>query len=275
MMHRGNVSRRRGLRLGLLAVALLSAVLAGTSARAADETPVMVYGAASLTDALKEIATLWQGQGHPAPQPILAASSTLARQIENGAPADIFLSADQDWMDYLASRALIIPSTRADLLGNSLVLVGARAAAPVPVTLAPGVDLLKPAAGLPIATGDPDHVPVGRYAQQSLTALGVWDAVQGHLARADSVRAALALVERREANLGIVYATDAAISPQVVVLGTFPPASHAPITYPVATVAGHDRPEVRAFRAFLLTPPVTAVFQRFGFTVLGAPAPRP
>lgn len=270
MMDRNRRGFARRVWAAGLALALFCGLTAGVlaTARAAD-VPVVVFGAASLTDALGEIAGLWQAQGHPAPRLSFASSSTLARQIEGGAPADVFFSADQDWMDYLATRSLIAPPTRADLLGNSLVLVGPKGSAPVRIQS--GMDLAGLSAGLPIATGDPDHVPVGRYAQQALEKLGLWDWAQGHLARADSVRAALALVERGESRLGIVYATDAAVSKGVGVLGTFPAGSHAAITYPVAVVADHARPEVLAFRAFLAGPQAAEVFRRYGFTVLPTP----
>lgn len=224
-----------------------------------------VFAAASLTDALKQIAVLWEKQGHPAPQMSFTSSSTLARQIENGAPANIFASADENWMDYLAKKNLIVPGTRKDLLGNDLVLIEPAAKAKH-VDIGPGFDLL----GLigpdgRIATGDPAHVPVGIYAEQALKNLGIWDKVQSHLAPSPDVRSALLLVERGEAPAGIVYGTDAAVSKDVAIAGVFPESSHDPVTYPFAIVKGQDTPEARAFMAFLSSPAAHQVWVAAGF----------
>jgi molybdate transport system substrate-binding protein len=194
-------------------------------------------------------------------------SSTLARQIEQGAPADLFASADEKWMDYLADRKLIAAETRKDLLGNDLVLV-VSAEKPQRVTIGPGFDLL----GMlgpngRVATGDPAHVPVGIYAEQALRKLGIWDAVSTHLARTEDVRAALLLVERGEAPAGIVYATDAAVSKGVTVAGVFPADSHDPVSYPFALAKAGDTPEARALMAFLAGPQARAIFVARGFKV--------
>jgi molybdate transport system substrate-binding protein len=194
-------------------------------------------------------------------------SSTLARQIEQGAPADLFASADEKWMDYLADRKLIAADTRKDLLGNDLVLV-VSAEKPQRVTIGPGFDLL----GMlgpngRVATGDPAHVPVGIYAEQALRKLGIWDAVSTHLARTEDVRAALLLVERGEAPAGIVYATDAAVSKGVTVAGVFPADSHDPVSYPFALTKAGDTPEARALMAFLAGPQARAIFVARGFKV--------
>jgi len=199
-------------RLLLPALALLAALAAPLRPAAAQEQPLTVFAAASLTDAMRALGEAWQQKGHPGPRFSFAASSTLARQIEQGASADLFMSADEPWMDYLQQRDLIVNATRISPVGNALVLV-APADSTANVTLARGTDLaaLLGANGR-IATGDPAHVPVGRYAQAALTWMGQWDAVSPRLARADNVRAALLLVERGEAPFGIVYATDAAAS---------------------------------------------------------------
>lgn len=251
------------------ALALLPALAAARSAAAQQAAaPVTVFAAASLTDALRALGQERAAQGHPAPRFSFAASSALARQIEQGAPADLFLSADEAWMDYLQQRGLIEAATRASPLGNALVLV-APADRARPVTLAPGTDLaalLGP--GGRIATGDPAHVPAGRYAQAALEWMGQWPTLAPRLARADNVRAALLLVERGEAPLGIVYATDAAASRAVRVVGTFPPESHPPVTYPFALLRrAAANPEAARLLAFLSGPEAQPVWERFGFTL--------
>ncbi len=245
----------------LLALCLLLAPLA---ARAQELT---VFAAASLTDAMKDVSAQWAKDGHQPLRLSFGASSTLARQIEQGAPANLFASADEKWMDYLADKKLIVADTRKDLLGNDLVLV-VPADKPQHVTIDPGFDLL----GLlgpngRIATGDPAHVPVGLYAEQALKKLGMWDAVQPRLARTDDVRAALLLVERGEAPAGIVYATDAAVSKGVMVAGVFPANSHDPVSYPFAVVKSGDTPEARALMTFLAGPDARAIFDKRGFKV--------
>lgn len=242
------------------------ALLAAGPARA-QQPPLTVFAAASLTDALRALGQQWATAGHAAPRLAFAASSSLARQIEQGAPADLFLSADEPWMDWAQQRGLIQPETRRSVLGNSLVLI-APAAQARPVALAPGLDLaalLGPRGRL--STGDPAHVPVGLYAKAALTWLGQWETISPRLARAESVRAALLLVERGEAPLGIVYATDAAMSQAVRVVGTFPAESHPPISYPFAlTARAGTNNEARDFLGFLAGPQAAAVWQRFGFS---------
>lgn len=226
-----------------------------------------VLAAASLTDALKDVAVLWTQAGHAPLRLSFASSSTLARQVENGAPANLFASADDQWMDYLAGKGLIAADTRRALLGNDLVLV-VPADKPVHVSIGPGFDLpgLLGADGR-LAVGDPAHVPVGIYAAQALRRLGLWDAVQMRLARAEDVRGALLLVERGEAPAGIVYSTDAAVSNAVAVAGLFPDSSHDPISYPFAVVRSGDTPEARALLAFLAGPQARTVFVRRGFKI--------
>ena len=243
---------------------LLCLLLAPLSAHAQQLT---VFAAASLTDAMKDVSAIWQKQGHPPLSLSFAASSTLARQIEQGAPANVFASADEKWMDYLAGKNLIVADTRKDLLGNDLVLV-VPANKPLHVTIGPGFDLAKllgPNGRL--AVGDPAHVPAGIYAEQALKKLGLWDSASPHLARADDVRSALLLVERGEAPAGIVYGTDAAVSKGVMVAGTFPENSHDPVSYPFAVVKAGDTPEARALLTFLDGPQARAAFVARGFKV--------
>jgi molybdate transport system substrate-binding protein len=243
---------------------VLCLLLAPLAARAQELT---VFAAASLTDAMKDISAQWQKAGHPALRMSFGASSTLARQIEQSAPANLFASADEKWMDYLAEKHLIVADTRKDLLGNDLVLV-VPADKPQHVTISPGFNmlaLLGPDGRL--ATGDPAHVPVGIYAEQALKKLGMWDAVSPRIARTDDVRAALLLVERGEARAGIVYATDAAASKSVMVAGTFPANSHDPVSYPFAIIKSGDTPEARALMTYLAGPDARAIFDKRGFKV--------
>jgi molybdate transport system substrate-binding protein len=239
-------------------------LLVSFAARAQELT---VFAAASLTDAMKDVSTLWEKAGHQPLRMSFGSSSTLARQIEQGAPVNLFASADQNWMNYLAEKNLIAADTRKDLLGNDLVLV-VPADKPQHVTMGRGFDLI----GLlgpngRLATGDPAHVPVGIYAEQALRKLGLWDSVAPRLARTDDVRAALLLVERGEAPAGIVYATDAAVSKAVMVAGTFPADSHDPVSYPFAVIKAGDTPDARALMTFLAGPQARAVFVQRGFKV--------
>lgn len=245
----------------LLALCLLLAPLA---ARAQELT---VFAAASLTDAMKDVSAQWAQAGHSPLRMSFGSSSTLARQIEQGAPANLFASADEKWMDYLAEKQLIVADTRKDLLGNDLVLV-VSAEKPQHVSIGPGFDLL----GMlgpngRVATGDPAHVPVGIYAEQALRKLGIWDAVSPRLARTEDVRAALLLVERGEAPAGIVYATDAAASKAVIVAGVFPADSHDPVSYPFAVTKAGDTAEARALMTFLAGPQARTIFDKRGFKV--------
>jgi len=248
------------MRFLLFALVLLVPI----AARAQELT---VFAAASLTDAMKDVSALWTKAGHPPLRLSFGASSTLARQIDEGAPAAVFASADEKWMDYLAQKNLIVADTRKDLLGNDLVLV-VPADKPLHVTIDSGFDLqaLLGANGR-LATGDPAHVPVGIYAEQALKKLGWWDRIAPRLARAEDVRAALLLVERGEAPAGIVYGTDATVSKAVMVAGTFPASSHDPVSYPFAVVKAHDTPDARALLTFLAGPEARAVFVQRGFKV--------
>jgi molybdate transport system substrate-binding protein len=230
---------------------LLSALVLSLVAGVVHADTLVVFAAASLTNALQDIGKAFETRSGHTVKFSFAASSALARQIEAGAQAQIFLSADEQWMDYLAERKLLAAGTRTDLLGNSLVLV-TPTDSKASVTLKPGFDLAALLGDGRLATGDPAHVPVGKYAKDALT---------------DSVRAALVLVERGEVPAGIVYATDAAVSPKVRVAGVFPADMHAPITYPAAIVARQDTPAARAFMQWLRGSDSTAVFTRYGFSI--------
>ena len=247
--------------LRFIAATLLAVQFA--SARAGE---LVVFAAASLTNAIQDVGRAFHEETGHIVKFSFAASSTLARQIEAGAQAQVYLSADEQWMDYLAERKLIVTSSRATLLGNSLVLV-TPAGSTVSADLKPGFDLAGLLGDGRLATGDPAHVPVGKYARAALTRLGLWTVAEPRLVRADSVRAALVLVERGEVPAGIVYATDAAVTPKVRVAGIFPADSHAPITYPAAIVAGQDSPLARRFNEWLRGEKAAGIYKRYGFTV--------
>ena len=241
----------------------LLALFAWASVRA--EEPVRVFAAASLTNALNEIGAQWQRAGHPQPSLAFGASSVLAKQVEAGAPADVYASADLKWMDYLDQRGRIAGGTRTNLLGNTLVLIAPRGRR-FAVTMQPGFDLANAFKGK-LCTGEPGVVPVGIYAQQSLEKLGWWQPLQGRIVGTDDVRTALAFVERGECGAGIVYATDARISDKVDVVAQFPADMHAAIVYPFAAVK-NARPQARAFLQYLRKPDAVAIFRRHGFTLL-------
>ena len=247
-----------------LALSALSVVIA-LSPAAAQPRPPLVLAAASLQESLTEASRVWAAQGHVRPVVSFAASSALARQIVAGSPADIFISADTDWMDEVQRRGLIREGTRASFLGNRLVLI-APATSRGGIAIRRGFPLARALGTGRLAMADPVAVPAGRYGQAALTALGVWPAVQGRVARSDSVRAALALVASGNAPYGIVYETDARASPAVRVVGVFPAASHPPITYPVAVLKTARSPDTIGFRRFLTSPQGRAIFRRFGFT---------
>lgn len=238
------------------------ALFNGAPVRAAD-APV-VLAAASLQESLSAAADAYARKGHPRPVLSFAASSALARQVAAGAPADLFISADEEWMNWLDQRGQIRPASRVSLLTNALVLV-APASSRIRLDPVPGFPLARALGAGRLALADPDSVPAGIYAKQSLTALGVWPSVSGRLARAENVRAALALVARGESPLGVVYATDARAAPGLRVVATFPAQSHRPITYPLASLAVSRNPEGEQFRRFLLSAEAKALFRRFGF----------
>ena len=253
-------------------LALLGAVGLWSAAPAlAQPAGPTVFAAASLKNALDEIAAAWAKEGKAPARVSLAASNTLARQIEAGAPADLFFSADLDWMDYLQGKGLIRAETRVSLLANAIVLIAPKDAAK-PVAIAPGLDLAAALGSGRLAMGNVEAVPAGKYGRAALEKLGAWAGVKDKVAQGDSVRAALLLVARGEAPLGIVYATDAAAEPNVTIVGTFPADSHPPIVYPVAVTKEATSPEVTAFLAYLRGPAARAAFERQGFTVLNRPA---
>ncbi len=249
----------------ILLALLLSLVLG--EARAAD--PLKVFAAASLTDALTDVLQHWQEERGETAVPVLAASSTLAKQITNGAPADLFISASEAWMDALEAAGDLEPGTRIPLLGNALVLIVPSDSRLRPRTALSATVREVLAAGR-IAVGDPDHVPAGLYAKASLDRLGLWAEVEPHLARTADVRGALALVARGEAAAGIVYATDAEITGKVRTLLTFPEESHPPIVYPAAVLRGGDRERSAALLDYLAGSEAGAIFQRYGFLSLAA-----
>jgi molybdate transport system substrate-binding protein len=229
----------------------------------------LVFAAASLKNALDDVAKAWQKDSGTQATISYAASSALAKQIAAGAPADIFISANVEWVDYLAKRKLVASGKRVNLLGNSLVLI-APLSSKVSVTMTKPLDL-KPALGDGrIAMANTNAVPAGKYGKAALQFLGAWDEVKGRIAQAQNVRAALVLVARGEAPLGIVYRTDAAIEPQVRVVATFPESSHPRIVYPAAVMAQSKNPAAGSFYAFLSTPAAAAIFERYGFMVLNA-----
>lgn len=247
-------------------VALVATAVLGAAGTSPAVTPpgVTVFAAASLTNVLQEIGEAFTAETHVPVTFSFAASSALARQVESGAPADVFVSADEDWMDYLKSRNLIAPGTRVDIAGNELVLV-APADSTVQLKIAPGFPL-RAALGESgrLATGDPASVPVGRYARAALVRLGAWAGVEDRIAATDNVRSALAFVARGEAPLGIVYATDAKAEPKVRVVDVFPSSSHDAIRYPAAATA-NGSPDGVAFVRFLAGPKAQALFARAGF----------
>ena len=236
----------------------------------AQDKSLTVFAAASMKNALDDIDAAYTAKTGVKVVATYAASSALAKQIEQGAPADIFVSADTDWMDYAANRKVISAPTRLNLLGNSIVLVAPKDSGIDKVTIGQGFDLAKLAGDGKIATGDVNAVPVGKYAKAALEKLGAWPAAAPKFAMAESVRAALTLVARGEAALGIVYATDARVESGVKIVGTFPMDSHPPIIYPVAATST-ARPEAASYLAFLRSSAAKAIFEKYGFSFLVSP----
>jgi len=230
---------------------------------ASAEQKVTVFAAASLTNAISEVAALYEKEAAAKVTTSFASSSALAKQIENGAPADVFMSADLKWMNYLQDKSKIDKGTRQNLLGNKLVLIAPKGKG-FDVKAEKGFDFAKAFDGR-LCTGDLESVPVGIYAKQSLKLLGWWDAVKSRIVGTQDVRAALVFVERGECAVGIVYETDAKVSGKVDVIGTFPESSHDPVVYPVAAVT----PQGKGFVEYLGSPQAAAVFTKYGFTVLG------
>jgi molybdate transport system substrate-binding protein len=253
-----------------LLVCVLSVACAGVADATEPKKPtLLIFAAASLTDVLGALAPVWEMTSGVSIKLSFAASSVLARQIEAGVDADAFVSADQEWMDYLQSRNLLDDATRVNLAGNRLVLI-APADSRLDIRIAPGFRLAEALGKGRLATGDPDTVPVGRYARSALNALGVWKEVSDRLVRADNVRSTVMFVARGEVPLGIVYATDAAADSKVRVVDIFPASSHAAITYPAAVIRG-AKPEAAAFVAFLGGESARATWRDFGFVEPAAP----
>ncbi|UYK99270.1 molybdate ABC transporter substrate-binding protein [Pantoea stewartii] len=254
------------MRLTLLRSATAAVIALSLTVPALAADKITVFAAASLTNALNEIAAHYKKTHGTEVVSSFASSSVLARQIEQGAPADLFISADQQWMDDAVAKKSMIDTTRYTLLGNDLVLIAPRSENARPVTINDKTDWKRLLKGERLAVGDPDHVPAGIYAKEALEKLGAWSSLSPVLARANNVRAALALVERNETPYGIVYGSDAVASQKVQVVGTFPEDSHKPVEYPVAIVKDHDNAAVKAFYNYLKGPEAAAVFTEYGFT---------
>ena len=239
----------------------------GGAAQAEPSREITVYGAASLTNALQDVGAKFSASGGAKVRFSFAASSLLARQIEAGADADLFFSADTEWMTYLVDRNLIQGATRKDVLSNRLVLI-APTNSTVSLEIRPNFPLARALGDGRLAVADPDTVPAGKYARQALTSLGVWGSVAERLVRAENVRVALTYVARGEAPLGIVYETDARAEPKVKLIGTFPTNTHERIVYPVALTMHGTSAEARAFLAYVEGPQAAEVFRYYGFVVL-------
>jgi molybdate transport system substrate-binding protein len=261
---------RRVAVLTSVAAVGLSLAAGNTAAAQAQQKTLTVFAAASMKNALDEVNAAFSKASGIAVRASYAASSALMKQIEQGAPADVFVSADLEWMEYGAQKKLIKNDTRVNLLGNKLVLIAPKDSKLANVAIAPGFDLAKLAGDGRIATGDVRAVPVGKYAKQALENLGAWTATAAKLAMTENVRAALTLVARGEAPLGIVYETDAKVEPGVKIVGIFPENSHPPIVYPVAATTT-ARAEATAYLAFLRSQQAKAVFERYGFAFLVQP----
>jgi molybdate transport system substrate-binding protein len=246
------------------------ACLAATAARAQDaaqNAAITVFAAASMTNVVNDINAAFTRNTGVKVTPSYAASPALARQIEQGAPADVFISADIPWMDHVQQRGLIRDKSRFNLAGNRLVLIAPKDSKIADLTISPGFDLAKLAGAGRIATGDVRAVPAGRYAKAALEHLGAWAGAEPKLAQAENVRTALILVARGEAPLGIVYETDAKVEPGVTIVGRFPEGSHPPIVYPAALTA-NAKPEAVRYHRFLHSGTALVFFERYGFTYL-------
>jgi molybdate transport system substrate-binding protein len=265
-----NPTRRLWLSLLLGAGMGLGAVVGPAAAQGKD---LLMFAAASLKNALDEVAGQWQRQSGKKVVISYAASNALIKQIEAGAPADIFISADLDWMDYGRQKDLIKPETRVDLLGNRLVLI-ARKDSTLNLNIQRGFELASALKGGRLATGNVEAVPAGKYAKAALEKLGIWDSVKDKIAQTENVRAALVLVGRGEAPLGIVYQTDAASDPNIRIVGTFPEDTHPPIVYPFALTRESNNPDAAALLNYIRSAAARAVFERHGFTVLGPASQR-
>jgi molybdate transport system substrate-binding protein len=254
-----------------LFTAFLILASASLSPAAAEDKTITVFAAASMKNALDEVDATYTAKTGVKITASYAASSALAKQIEHGAPADVFVSADTNWMDYAISRKTINEPSRVNLLGNSIVLIAPKDSKIDNVTIKQGFDLARLAGDGKIATGDVKAVPVGKYAKAALTSLGAWQAAEPKFAMAESVRAALTLVVRGEANLGIVYSTDAKVEPGVKIVGTFPAESHPAIIYPGAATTT-AKGETNDYLAFLRSTTAKTIFEKYGFKFLLSPS---
>ena len=252
------------------ALAALLAIAFTAHSTAAQQNSITVFAAASMKNALDDVDAAFSKATGVKVVASYEASSALIKQIEAGAPADVFVSADLKWMDYAEQKKLIKIDTRVNLLGNTLVLIAPKDSKIGNVTIGPGFDLAKLAGDGRIATGDVKAVPVGLYAKATLEKLGIWASVAAKMAMVTNVRAALILVARGEAPLGIVYSTDAKVEPGVKIVGTFPEQSHPPIVYPVAATE-NAKPGTAAYLTFLRSPEARAIFEHYGFAVLARP----
>jgi molybdate transport system substrate-binding protein len=261
------VARSASVTAVLFRLALACLTLVAAPAQARD---VVVFAAASLKNALDDAGAAWERETGRKPVMSYAASNVLARQIEAGAPADIYFSADLDWMDYAAAKGLIRPETRANLLGNALVLIAPKDSS-LQVSLRPGLDLGSLLGRERLAMGHVEAVPAGKYGRAALENLGAWEGVKARVAQTENVRAALVLVSRGEAPLGIVYRTDAASDPTVRIVAAFPEGSHPPIIYPVALTRDSANPDAASFLAFLKSGRARPHFEKQGFAVMNAP----
>jgi molybdate transport system substrate-binding protein len=253
----------------MLSLLVTLLVAASPHAQAQDKT-LTVFAAASMKNALDDVNAAYTKKTGVKVVTSYAASSTLMKQIEQGAPADAFVSADLDWMDYGSQKKVVKDDTRVNLLGNKIVLIAPKDSKLNDVKIGPGFDLAKLVGDGRVTTGDVASVPVGKYAKAALEKLGAWDAAAPKFAMAESVRAALALVARGEAVLGIVYETDAKVEPGVKIVGAFPEDSHPPIIYPVAATVT-AKPDTGDYLAFLRTQAAKTVFEKYGFTFLIKP----
>ncbi|MCK2042785.1 molybdate ABC transporter substrate-binding protein [Chromohalobacter sp. TMW 2.2308] len=262
------MSLRSLIRLCIVHALALSLGMGSLSALAGER--VKVFAAASLTDAVDALAEAYERDHDVEIVPVYAASSTLARQIANGAPAEIYLSANEQWMDWLGSQEGVPLTQRHDVLNNRLALIAPRDSDLEDFTPDETASIAERLGEGRLALGNPEHVPAGIYAKQALTSLGQWTSLAPRLARADNVRSALALVERGEAPLGIVYASDAQASDKVETLGLFPDASHEPIIYPMALIGDAPSDAAKSLADWLDGRQAAAIFQRFGFTTVAA-----
>jgi molybdate transport system substrate-binding protein len=251
-------------------LALLAGAAVGLRTADAQEKTLTVFAAASMKNALDDVDAAYTKKTGVNLKVSYAASSALMKQIEQGAPADVFISADLDWMDYGSQKKVTKDDTRVNLLGNKIVLIAPKDSKINNVTIGPGFDLAKLAGDGRVTTGDVKAVPVGKYAKAALEKLGAWAAAEPKMAMAENVRAALALVARGEAALGIVYETDAKVEPGVKIVGAFPDDSHPPIIYPVAATTT-AKPETNDYLAFLRSQAAKAIFKKYGFTFLVRP----